>query len=223
MTDDRDAELRRLQREVLALASVNRQLQADLEGRGLLAVAAPRDRLATPAPVGAPVSAGLGPFRSAITQVRGGTEAGSDPVAVVESGGATYLLEGLAARPVTSSVVVAMLEELVGPRTTLGAEDLAMYADGDPVSVMQGPAGPPFLALGGRKVSVRGWPTIQKVAVEVAEELDDGGELNLARLVAAKRGAVEPADAGVGPSTAPSDRVRELARRARRAASRLGK
>lgn len=214
MSDD---QIQRLQREVLALAAVNRQLQADLEGRGLRAVAAPRDRLATPAPVGPPVSAGLGPFRSVITQVRGGTGDPGEPVTVVESAGTTYLLEGRSARPVASSVIAAMLEELLGPKQSVTADDLARYADGEPVAVLQGPTGPPFLALAGRRISVRGWPTIQKVADEVVDELDDGGELNLAAVVARARTA-KAAEAAPGNDTvpAPAERLKELARRAAR-------
>lgn len=217
MSDD---QIERLQREVLALAAVNRQLQADLEGRGLLAVAAPRDRLATPPPTGPPTSAGLGAFRSVITQVQGGTGDPDEPVRVVEAGGATYLLEGRSARPVPSSIIAAMLEELLGPKQTVTADQLANYADGDPLTVLQGPTGPPFLAMAGRRTAVRGWPTIQKVAAEIADDLDDGGELNVAAVVARTRAASATTPSNDGPDADPVDRLRHFARRA---ATRLGR
>lgn len=194
----------RLRREMRALAVVNRQLQADLEGRGLVAVAAPRERIETPPPAGAPVSAGLGPFRSVITQVRGGEGPGA-PVRLVTNGGRTFLVEGRTARPVPSSLVAAVLEEVVGSGAPIDDAALGVLAEGDDVEVLQGPGGHPFVAVAGRRVTVRGWPRLQRVAADVVDALDDGEEVDVARLVAARRAPTPPE-----PSHHPTSAARRL-------------
>ena len=204
----------RLQREIRALAAVNRQLQMEVEGRGASALSPPGEHRADQARAGASRLGDLGPFRSAITEVRWGGTSPGELVRVVACANRHYLIEGNVARPVSSTVVLALVESALGGAVAMSADELAELVEGEPVTLSQTPTSPPFLVVSGLRIDVRGWPKVNKVPASVLDALATGPEVDAAKVITQGRspGHNSSRSQTLG-ATGASERLRRLARR----------
>jgi hypothetical protein len=176
----------RLQRHVRALGAVNRQLQAQLEG----------SRTWTPS---------LGPGDGDLLMTTGGASSGAVMVGVRRAGAAdtwlehlavsaegqkpflvrltnrrTFLIEGGYRREVRSGLLLAALERALGSTHPVSNDELARWTAGPPVEVLEGPQGPPFVIVGGKRLPLRGLPLPHPVAAEQVQMFPQGRDLNIA-------------------------------------------
>ena len=178
----------RLRRQVRAMAAVNRQLQAQLEGGGghgwtPSAGQGNGDLLAN---TGTTVlgSSAAGARRAAtasswLEQLVVSDE-GAKPFLVQRKNGRTYLVEGGYRREVRSGLVAAALEQKLGRRHAVKDAEFDRWTDGVPVEVLEGPQGPPFVVVGGRRLPLRGMPLPYPVSAEQLQPFPQGSELNVA-------------------------------------------
>jgi len=185
MTDDT-----RLRRHLRALAAVNRQLQAQLEGSGRRAIGLPPS-LRAAGLVDADVGTGA-PTPAPLLSLRRGAHAGpwleqlqltvgaSDPHLVRRSGRAIFLVEGTHRREVRSGILAAALEQALGEPRDVTDEELARFTVGVPVEVLEGPSGPAFVVVGGMRRSLRGLPLPHPVGADEVQLFPEGEGLDLA-------------------------------------------
>ena len=200
-------EQERLRRELRALSAVNRQLQAQLDTGG--------GRVARSAAVSAGGNAARGSIRRAGAASRwldeleliGGV---MDPFLVRGADGAVFVVEGNYRRPVKSALLAAALERaLDGHRDATDAE-LEAWTEAVAVEVLEGPKGPPFVVVGGRRLPIRGLPLPYPVSADEMDLLPEGQELNVsaamslayqigrARAIVARKGGPLPVAAAAG-------------------------
>jgi hypothetical protein len=181
MTDNEQ----RLQRHVRAMAVVNRQLQAQLEGGRTWTPSAGQseaDLLTSPAATS--TGAFIGGVRRAgaanawLEQLAVGAE-GHKPFLVRVANGKAFLIEGGYRREVPSALLVSTLERVFGPCHTVSADEAKRWTDGVPVAVLEGPQGPPFVVVGGKRRSLRGLPVPYPVSPEQMQLLPPGRDLNV--------------------------------------------
>jgi hypothetical protein len=180
------SEVERLQRQVRAMGAMNRQLQAQLDGgngRAWGAGQAAGDLLATTASTGFGTSAaGARRAETASTWLEalsGGME-GPKPFLVHRKKGRPFLVEGGYRREVRSGLLAAALEEMLGRSRKVPDPEFDRWTDGVPVEVLEGPQGPPFIVVGGRRLPLRGMPLPYPVGGDQVEPLPKGPELNVA-------------------------------------------
>lgn len=178
MTDDR--ELERLRRHVRALATVNRQLHDQLEE----ALPVRRAALA----------------KEWLDQIRA-TPVIDEPVLVRRGAQGAWLLEGGRRRAVRSGLLAAALEQSLGVAEDVDDATFEACEEGAPVEVFEGPAGPPFVVVGRRRLPVRGLPLPAPMAAADVLAFPEGPELRLRTAAEATApGAIPPAQ---GPSDGP--------------------
>jgi hypothetical protein len=176
----------RLQRHVRAMGAVNRQLQAQLEGG--------RTWTQFPGPANGDLltsagATGSGAFMAGARRA-GAADAwlehlsvsteGQKPFLVRLTNGRTFLVEGGYRREVRSGLLVATLERLLGPTHRVSNDEGARWIDGPPVEVLEGPQGPPFVVVGGKRLGLRGLPLPYPVGAEQAQLFPQGRDLNVA-------------------------------------------
>lgn len=174
----------RLRRRLRALTAVNRQLQAQLEGNGGRAIAPAPGARRELADVLTPVSAPRTKVRRStvgdewLEQLAARSPA-TTPTLRRHPDGATYVIEGDGKRRIRSGLLVAALEERLGPRIDATADELDAWEEGAPVEALEGPTGPPFLVVGGEQIPLRGLPLTHPVSAESVALFDAGPELNI--------------------------------------------
>jgi hypothetical protein len=177
----------RLRRHVRAMGAVNRQLQAQLEGGRTWAPSADRDESDLLTSPGAASSAGfLAGARRAGTANRwleqlAVSGEGHKPFLVRLRNGKVFLVEGGYRREVRSGLLVAALEQMLGPVEEISNEEGDRWTDGVPVEVLEGPLGPPFVVIGGKRLAVRGLPLPHPVGADQMQLFPQGRELNVAK------------------------------------------
>jgi hypothetical protein len=175
----------RLQRHVRAMAVMNRQLQAQLEGgRTWAPSSGPGNGDLLTGPVGTS-GAIVGGVRRAgaadawLEQLAVSGE-GPKPFLVRLPNGKPFLVEGGYRREVPSALLVSTLERVFGACHTVSADEAKRWTDGVPVVVMEGPQGPPFVVVSGKRRSLRGLPMPYPVSPEQMRLLPAGRDLNVA-------------------------------------------
>jgi hypothetical protein len=180
-------EARRLRRYVRAMGAVNRQLQAQLEGGGRPvpgpATAQGGDLLKSPDGyyVGASAS-GLRRVSQGSTwleQLYLNAGAG-DPFLVRGPSGRTFVIEGQHRREIKSGLLATALERSLGGIREIREEELQRWTEWAPVEVLEGPRGPGFVIVGGRRLPIRGIPLPYPVSAEEMQLFPSGEELNVA-------------------------------------------
>jgi hypothetical protein len=176
----------RLQRHVRAMGAMNRQLQAQLDsGGGTVwdaSSAHDGDLLSTTGSVTFGTSA-AGARRAAtaggwLEQLAMGSD-GAAPSLVRRRNGRTFLVEGGYRREVRSGVIAAALEEKLGAAREVKDREFDRWTDGIPVEVLEGPQGPPFVVVGGRRLPLRGMPLPYPVSGDQMERFPKGPEVNV--------------------------------------------
>jgi hypothetical protein len=176
----------RLRRHVRAMAVVNRQLQAQLEGGRTWTPASGQREGDLLTGVGN-ISSGsfMGGVRregvaNAWLEQFAVSAEGHKPFLVRVENGKRFLIEGGYRREVPSSILVAALERVIGQCHTVSSDEARRWTDGVPVAVLEGPQGPPFIVVGGKRLSLRGLPVPYPVGAEQMQLIPPGRELNLA-------------------------------------------
>lgn len=186
MSEQTETEIARLRRELRALAAVNRQLRAQLDGSSMRAVA-PREGRPQGGPARARDPEGVGAFRSSVT---GGGPAAAD-MAEVEvlraPSGIVHLREGGTVRRIGSNVIAAALEDSFGLRRPVTADEMGRYAPGPTIEVHLSEAGRPFLAVAGRRLPLEGLPVLREAPPTLEATLDPGPTLHVGKAVVARR------------------------------------
>jgi hypothetical protein len=172
---------RRLQRHVRAMAVVNRQLQAQLEGGRSWSPSAGQGEgdLLTSAGTTSSGVRRAGAADAWLEQLSVSSE-GHKPFLVRPANGKPFLIEGGYRREVPSALLVSTLERVFGPCHTVSADEAKRWTDGAPVTVLEGPQGPPFVVVGGKRRSLRGLPVPYPVTPEQMQLLPPGRDLNVA-------------------------------------------
>jgi hypothetical protein len=172
---------RRLQRHVRAMAVVNRQLQAQLEGGRSWSPSAGQGEgdLLTSAGTTSSGVRRAGAADAWLEQLSVSSE-GHKPFLVRPANGKPFLIEGGYRREVPSALLVSTLERVFGPCHTVSADEAKRWTDGVPVAVLEGPQGPPFVVVGGKRRSLRGLPVPYPVSPEQMQLLPQGRDLNVA-------------------------------------------
>jgi hypothetical protein len=177
----------RLQRHLRAMGAMNRQLQAQLDGGGIGTWRSASDHgdddlLTTVGASGFGTSA-AGARRAATAgswlQQLAADAAEDAPHLVRRTNGRAFLIEGGYRREIRSGVVAAALEEKFGLARRVNNSDFDRWTDGVPVEVLEGPQGPPFVAVGGRRLPLRGMPLPYPVSGEQMALLPPGPEINV--------------------------------------------
>jgi hypothetical protein len=176
----------RLQRHVRAMAVVNRQLQAQLEGGRSWSPSTGQvegDLLTGGGTVsgGAFIGGGrrAGAANAWLEQLATSGE-GHKPFLVRLESGKPFLVEGGYRREVPSALLVSTLERVFGACHAVSADEAKRWTDGVPVAVLEGPQGPPFVVVGGKRRSLRGLPVPYPVGAEQMQALPQGRDLNVA-------------------------------------------
>jgi hypothetical protein len=175
----------RLQRHVRAMGAVNRQLQAQLDGGRTWTPSSGQtdaDLLTSP---GATSSGALfgaarraGAANAWLEQLAVSAE-GHKPFLVRVANGKPFLVEGGYRREVPSTLFVAALERMFGPSHTVSRDEAKRWTDGVPVEVLEGPQGPPFVVVGGKRLSLRGLPVPYPVGADQMQLFPPGRDLNV--------------------------------------------
>lgn len=184
MTDE--AEVDRLRRELRALAAVNRQLRAQLDGSSQRAIA-PRESRTTGGPARARDPEGHGGFRSSVTGGGPGAVTVEEVEVVRAPSGVVHLREGGTVRRIGSNVVAAALEEVFGLRRPATAEELGRYSPGPTIEVYVSEAGRPFLAVAGRRLPLEGLPVLRDAPPTLEAALDPGPTVNVGKAVVSRK------------------------------------
>jgi hypothetical protein len=172
----------RLQRHVRAMAVVNRQLQAQLEGGRTWTPSSGQgeaDLLISPAATSSGGVRRAGAADAWLEQLAVSAE-GHKPFLVRLANGKPFLIEGGYRREVPSALLISTLERVFGPCHTVSADEAKRWTDGVPVAVLEGPQGPPFVVVGGKRRSLRGLPVPYPVSPEQMQLLPQGRDLNVA-------------------------------------------
>jgi hypothetical protein len=104
----------------------------------------------------------------------------SEPSIVRGSSGGAFVVDGGQRRAVSSGLLAAALEQRFGTARVLGPEELQRMTAGPPVEVLEGPKGPPFVVVAGKRLPVRGLPVPYPVAAEAIERFAEGPPLDVA-------------------------------------------
>jgi hypothetical protein len=174
----------RLQRHVRAMGAVNRQLQAQMEGSRTWTPPSGQgeaDLLTSPGAIsGAFITGGrrAGTANAWLEQLAVSTE-GHKPFLVRLASGRTYLVEGGYRRAVPSGMLVAALERMLGATHNVSNDEGDRWTDGVPVEVLEGPQGPPFVVVGGKRLPIRGLPLPYPVGADQVRLFQSGGALNI--------------------------------------------
>jgi hypothetical protein len=105
---------------------------------------------------------------------------GQKPFLVRLAHGKPFLVEGGYRREIPSALLVAALERMLGPCRPVSVDEAKRWTDGVPVAVLEGPEGPPFIVVGGKRLSLRGLPVPYPVGVDQMRMFPSGRDLNVA-------------------------------------------
>jgi hypothetical protein len=191
MDTEQEVDVDRLRRELRAMAAVNRQLQAQLDGTGGRAIAVGGAAISAAggdllAPTGTQRGAGGGPTPRRAPQAVGWmaelelTANAGAPQLVRGPTGSIYVIEANRRREVKSGLLAAALDEALGGYREVDERELDQWSDGVPVEVFEGPHGPAFVVVGGRRLAVRGLPLPHPVSAEQMQLFPEGDVLNVA-------------------------------------------
>ena len=176
-----ESETDRLRRHLRALAAVNRQLYAQVEGTGVVRVAAPGaegDLLAEDITRGPSVSVRrLGPAAEMADRLAT-TTTGGTPFLVRDSARTAWVVEGRVRRPIKARMLFDALAGAFEERT-LPDREIQRLDEGVPVEVFEGPSGPAFVVVGGRAYPLRGLPLPYPVSDEMMARFPKGPELRV--------------------------------------------
>jgi hypothetical protein len=200
MDDTQTFESDRTQREMRALAAVNRQLHAQLEG-GMVRVA--RGAGAQPGDL---LGVDGGDFGRAVARrVAPSTwfeqldvQGGSDARLVRADKRGVFVLEGTLRRQLKAGMVTIALARVLGEPRDVPATELDRFQEGPPVEVMEGDSGPAFVLVGGRRWPIRGLPLPHRISNEEMQRFPEAQELNLAAVTGTTRTRVKRARAVLG-------------------------
>ena len=155
-------ELQRLRRQLRAVTSVNRQLQAQVTGAGASTGKRRRE----------------GPADNWLAMLRSGRpETAATLVGAPD--GTLHVVESGVRRRVKVKLLALALERHLGPRRAIGDDELAQLIEGPPVELLEANTGPPFLFVGGQMLPVRGVPLTYPVSQDWLDGLATGPELDL--------------------------------------------
>ncbi|HEX5096472.1 MAG TPA: hypothetical protein VFX21_10675, partial [Acidimicrobiia bacterium] len=168
------------------MSAVNRQLQAQLEGADIRAVALPANGRGTDDMLAVTQEATIvAPSRrqnlgeSYIEQLEMHGESGSATLRRTPKG--TYVVvEGGRRREVKSGILGAAIERALGRAAQITKDELDTLPAGVPVEVLEGPTGAPFVVIAGRRWPIRGLPLPHPVRAEHVQVFPEGDELNVA-------------------------------------------
>lgn len=176
-----ESETERLRRHLRALAAVNRQLFAQLEGTGPVRQApnAPDGDLLAEETVRLPSVAirRLGPATEMADRLAAGT-GGATPYLTRSATSGGWVVEGRGRRPVKSRFIYDALVGVLEERALSDAE-LERLEESVPVEVLEGPTGPAFVVVGGRAYPLRGLPLPYPVTHDQMARFPKGPELRV--------------------------------------------
>jgi hypothetical protein len=184
-------ELTRMRRHLRAMSATNRQLQAQLEGSGIRAVALPgsaraatsaSDVLAADDQPGRSEPAAearrAGRARTLIEQLELQGNAG-EPALVRRGNGALYIVEAGRKREIKSGILGATIERDFGQARDVTDDELEQLPDGVPVDIFEGPTGSAFVIYGGQRRPLRGLPLPYPLSERQTQLFPEGEELNV--------------------------------------------
>lgn len=178
------SETDRLRRELRAVAAVNRQLRAELDGSSQRAISPPGGT--APSSGTARDPEGAGAFKSSITG-GGPASSGVDRIEVVQGPtGIVYLIEGGNVHRIGSNVVAAALEEVFGFRRPIDTDELARYVTAPTIEVYCNEAGRTFVVVAGRRMPVEGLPVVRDAPPGLEATLEAGEKLNVNHAIVAR-------------------------------------
>ena len=126
------------------------------------------------------------------------TTSGSQPHLTRRSDGLVFLVDSDGRRKVKSGLLAAALEMELGPMELEGESGYGRAGDALPLEILVGPTCPPYVIVGGLRMTLRGLPVPR--AVDAAEEAryPEGKTLDLARANVARSRSVQrdPSDFG---------------------------
>lgn len=174
-----ESETARLRRHLRALSAVNNQLHAQLESGGRRSVDGGRDDTLA----GDARSSTLALRRAAAgsqwieqLQLSGSV---SDPFLVHNAKRGNFLVEGKLRRQIKAGMLYSALEAVLGAGRDIGAGELDRWNEGPPVEVLEGPSGPAFVVVAGRRLTLRGLPLPNPVTTEEMLRFPEGQEIRV--------------------------------------------
>jgi hypothetical protein len=106
-------------------------------------------------------------------------DSGAEP-RLVRVGTRAFIVEGDRRREVPSSIVAAALAEKLGRTFWADEGEIEHLREGPAVEIYEGPYDPPFVVVGGKRVSIRGLPLPIPVDAEQLHLFPRHEEINLA-------------------------------------------
>ena len=94
--------------------------------------------------------------------------------------GSVFVIEADRRRPVTSGILAAGLEQIVGPPRDVSDDELAEWNEGVPVNLLEAATGVPFVVIGGTRHDATGVPLPFPVDNLQASEFPEGDPVNVA-------------------------------------------
>src|SRR4029077_7867055 len=90
-----------------------------------------------------------------------------------------FLVEGRLRRQIKAGLLFNALAP-VAPRREMTDDEIDGLEEGPPVEVLEGPSGPAFVVVGGRRLPLRGLPLPHPVSAEEMQFFPEGPELRVA-------------------------------------------
>jgi hypothetical protein len=173
-----------LRRQLRAMAAVNQQLHAQLEGQLVRTVgragAHGGDLLGdSDMFTGMVMNARRAGIASGWLQQLQAHGGGEDVFLARTPSREVFLVEGTVRRSVKAGLIVSALTKVLGPVREVGQSDLNRFSVGPPVEVVEGASGPPFVVAGGRRLPIRGLPLPYPVTNDDLGVFPMGEELNV--------------------------------------------
>jgi hypothetical protein len=176
-------DVEQLRRQLRAMAAVNQQLHAQLEGQMVRSVGRAGAH-------GGDLLGDSDMFSGMVLNARRvGIASGWLQQLQVNAGGDVYLartpsrevflVEGTLRRAVKAGLIVSALAKAIGPVREVGQSDLNHFGVGPPVEVVEGTSGPAFVVVGGRRLPIRGLPLPYPVSNDDLSVFPMGEELNM--------------------------------------------
>jgi hypothetical protein len=190
-------EAQRLRRYLRALTAVNRQLYDQLESSGARPVESARDPDLLDVdeadqPRARPMVLRRGEYGELWVEqllLRGGA---SGPFLVRSTARGAFLVEGRMRRAINAGLLFRALERMLVERA-VSDDDLDALEEGPPLEVLEGPSGPAFVIVGGRRYPVRGLPLPYAITADEMALFPEAQELRVG--MSAPRGKADRARA----------------------------
>jgi hypothetical protein len=103
----------------------------------------------------------------------------SDPFLVHNAKRGNFLVEGKLRRQIKAGMLYSALEAVLGAGRDIGAGELDRWNEGPPVEVLEGPSGPAFVVVAGRRLTLRGLPLPNPVTTEEMLRFPEGQEIRV--------------------------------------------